>query len=453
MKRLSRPCIALLAPLLLAGCDAVHFAARPGNPETVVEAAVFEGGYGIQWHCRMAQAYSDARRGDHVRVNLWGDPRVQEKVKPRLLRGDPPDLLLMHHMPMWELISSNKLRPFDEILDQPAYGATQRWRDLFLPGMLDAFSSGGKVYAVPSALTAWVCWYDARQFREHGWAPPQTWAAFETLCDAMLAAGIPPLAFQGKYPTYPWYTFIALVQRCGGLAAINRINAGEAGAFTHPDVARAAALMQRMAQQYFQKGAMSMTHTESQLQFVNNRAAMIFCGLWLVNEMRDATPDGFEMRCFNVPAVEGGKGNPNLISGMGGEFVYVPADARHPKEAFDLARFMISPENAPDMARSIGVISPLRGAVPREALSPPLESALDQIEHAQGFFSDRLYDLLLECRNQVMQPHISALLRGEETPEAFCAALDAGVQAAFHNPDNLIPEYLPYAPAAFGEAS
>ncbi len=436
---------------LLCACDAIRPPADQSVGGALVEVAVFEGGYGIGWHQKIAQQFNDERRAQGVQVSLWGDPRVQDKIKPRLLRRDPPDLLLMHQLPFWLLVSAGKVLPLDEALNQPAYGAEKPWRECFLPGMLQSYTSGGKVYAVPSSLGAWACWYDARLFREHGWSVPSTWGEFESLCERIQEAGIAPLAFQGKYPRYAWFTLTALIQRCGGLAAINRDNRMDAGAFSHPDVVRAAGLLQSLAVRFFQPGAMAMTHTESQLQFVNNRAAMIFCGLWLVNEMKATIPAGFEMRCFNVPLVEEGKGNPNLFNGMGLEYVFVPTDARHPKEAADFARYLVSPRNAPDMGRSIGVISPLRGGTPRDTVGPPLQSALDMIERAQGFFNDRLSDLMLAWDNQVMQPNLAALLRGAMTPEAFGAALDAGIAAARRNPDLVIPEYLPFDPVAFGE--
>lgn len=440
----------LAACAALGACDAI----RPlpeEMPGAVVEAAVFEGGYGIQWHRRVAERYSAKHPG--VEVRLWGDPRVVEKVKPRILRGDPPGILLMSDLPIWLLVAADRLLPFNDALDMSAPGSDRPWRELFIPGTLDTYTSRGQVYAVPSAFGAWACWYDARMFREHGWHPPNTWSEFEALCDAILEAGIAPLAFQGKYPYYGWWTFASLVQRSGGLAAINRINAMEPGAFSHPDVVRAAALLQRTAQRHFQRGALSMTHTESQLQFVNGQAAMVFCGLWLHNEMRESTPPDFEMRCFTVPAVEGGKGNPALFNGSGWEFMFVPREAPFPEAAFDFARYMVSPENAPSMGSEIGVISPLRDGTPRSAVPAPLRSALDMIENAEGIFSIRLDMLLLAWKTQVMEPAVAALLRNDLTPEAFCAVLDDGIAAALRDPNLIIPEYTPYDPAAFGEAT
>lgn len=438
------------ATCAFSGCDAIHRARTTTGIE--IEAAVFEGGYGITWHKGVAERYNALRAPDDVRVRLWGDPRVMEVVKPRILRGDPPDFMIMTELPIWLLIAAGKLLPFDSALDAPAYGSEKRWRDLFIPGTLDMYASEGKVYAIPSVFNAWACWYDAKLFREHGWTPPRTWAEFETLCEDIAAAGIAPIAFQGKYPQYAWWTYVSLVQRCGGLAAVNQLNELKPGAFSHPGAIKAAELLQRMATKYYQKGAMAMTHTESQLEFVNNKAALIFCGLWLPNEMKNTTPPDFEMRCFNVPEVEGTGANPRLYYGSGWEFIFVPASTKHPEETLDFCKYVVSPLNAPSMGKEIGVISPLQGGTPREAVTPPLQSALDLIEAADGIFSLRADLLLLEWRNQALQPALAQLMRGEITPEQFVEQLDRGLDEALANPDTIVPPCTLYDPAKFGEA-
>lgn len=444
-------CVAVLSALALSGCDAVRRTPAAGGSGKVIEVAVFEGGYGIGWHQKVAAKYSAMHAGDGIHVDLWGDPRVAEKLKPRLLRGDPPDVILLWGMPVWMLVGAGKLCSFTEALNAPGYGTHTPWRELFIPGTLDMYASNGGIYALPSAFAAWTCWYDERMFGEHGWKIPKTWTEFDGLCKQIEAAGIAPLAFQGKYPAYAWNTFFSLIQRCGGLGAINRLNALEPGAFSHPDVVWAARLMQEMAVRHFQKGAMAMTHTESQLQFVNGQAAMIFCGLWLENEMKQSTPPRFEMRCFNVPAVEGGKGNPALFNGEGAEWICVPTDARNPKEAIEFCRYLVSLENAPDLGSSISEISPLRGGTPPSAVSPGLQCVLEMMKNAPGIFTVRLHLLLLEWNNQVLNPALATLLRGEVTPEVFCKRLDDGMAAARANPDIIIPPSVPYDLAKFGE--
>ncbi len=444
--------IGTFAIFVAAGCDAVRRAPGADDTDIVVEVAIFKGGYGIEWHTKIAEQFNRDHGGEGVRIALWGDPRTADIIKPRLLRRDPPDLILDERLPLWLLIGAGKLMPFNDALARPAIGSDEPWGELFAPGMLDMFRSGDEVYAIPAAYGAWTCWYDARMFREHGWSPPETWAEFDALCTAIRAAGIDPIALQGKYASfYAWHTYVALIQRVGGVEAINRINALEPEGFSHPDAVRAAKLYQDLIVNHGQRGAMAMTHTESQLQYVNNEAAMIFCGMWLENEMKDSTPPGFEMRCFNIPRVEGGKGNPAMLPGQGMEYLFVPVDGRHHDVAFEFASYLVSPKYAADMGKSIGVISPLQGATPRDAITPALGSVLDVINASQGIFSVRVRDLLPEWRSQVMHVAISQLCRGEITPEEFGRVLDEGVAAAVANPDVMKPPFVALDPAQYGE--
>lgn len=440
------------AILFATGCDAVRRAPGAGDTEIVIEVAVFKGGYGIEWHTKVAEAFNRDHADQDIRIELWGDPRTADIIKPRLLRGDPPDLVLDERLPLWLLIGANKLLPFNEALERPAPGSDESWESQFAPGMLDMFRSGEEVYAIPAAYGAWTCWYDAKLFREHDWTPPKTWAEFDELCANVRSANIAPIALQGKYASfYAWHTYVAIVQRVGGVAAINRINALQPGAFSHPDAVRAARLYQDLIVNHGQRGAMAMTHTESQLQFVNNQAAMVFCGIWLENEMKDSMPPGFEMRCFAIPAVEGGKGNSTMLPGQGMEYLFVPVDGRHHDIAFEFASYLVSPKYAADMGRSIGVISPLQDATPRDAVTPALRSVLDVIDASAGIFNVRVRDLLPEWRVQVMHVAISDLCRGEITPEEFGRLLDEGVAAAVANPDVMKPPFVPLDPAQFGE--
>ena len=129
------------AALLPAACDVVRRAPTEAGSAKVVEAAFFEGVYGIHWHQKVAEAYSKEHASDGIRVHLWGDPRVTDKIKPRILRGDPPDLVDVGDLPVWLLIANGKLHPFDRALDMPAVGAPDAaWRDLFISGTLETYT-------------------------------------------------------------------------------------------------------------------------------------------------------------------------------------------------------------------------------------------------------------------------------------------------------------------------
>src|SRR2546427_214063 len=108
-----------LSSLTIFGCRLEHPTRGKG---ITLDVAVFEGGFGIEWHKSVARKYEKLH--PEIKINLWGDPRVDEKIKPRILRRDPPDLASCT-VPIWKLIVAHKLYPLDETLDSPAYGQSK----------------------------------------------------------------------------------------------------------------------------------------------------------------------------------------------------------------------------------------------------------------------------------------------------------------------------------------
>jgi N-acetylglucosamine transport system substrate-binding protein len=433
--------IALGAATLAPGCRFTD----QSDKRKVLEVAIFEGGFGLDWHKEMARRY-EALHPD-IRVDLWGDPRVDEKIKPRILRRNPPDLASCN-LPVWKLIVAGKLHPLDNALASPAYDQPDAtWRETLVSGVLSDFVYENKTWALPSNLGTWVCWYDKRQFRENGWTVPATWSEFAALCEKIKASGTAPLAFQGKYPTYAWSTILSLFQRQVSFEKWYAVQDLEPGAFLDPGFVNAAKLMQQMAQQWFQPGALAMTHTESQLEWVNGRAAMVFCGLWLKNEMKAALPEGFEMSCFPVPMVDDAAGDPKAVYGGGGENFVVFKDAKEPELAADFLKFLLSMGSAKQYVGKLDTLSPVKECFRGVPISSALQGAVDIVSTSTRLYSDRLGQLYLEFSRTILQQGQADLLSGKITPEQFAQRLEDGADAVRRNPEIYKPPRRGVPPA------
>ena len=416
----------------------------PSNEhKTVLDVAVFEGGYGIGWHKRVAREYEKLH--PEIHVNLWGDPRVDEKIKPRILRGDPPDMAACN-LPVWKLIVAGKLYPLNAALDTPAYSQTTKtWRQSLTPGVLGQYDYRGSTYAMPTSVAEWLCWYDRKLFREHGWQEPKTWGQFTALCDKIKAAGIAPLAFQGKYAgSYGWATLLALYQRLVPMREWYGIENLKPGAFISPEFIHAARLMATMARDDFEPGAMAMTHTESQMEWCNRRAAMVFCGAWLKNEMKDALPSDFEMACFTVPSVEGGAGDPRALYAGGDENLFIFSQAKHPREAADFLKFMTSMGPAREYTAQLETLAPVANCDQGLKVSSALQSAVEVLRGSDQLYQDRLSTLYLTFYKGTIEDAVSQLVGGKITPEEFGHRLEAGAEAVrrdatIYKPPAIVP--------------
>ena len=108
--------------------------------------------------------------------------------------------------------------------------------------------------------------------------------------------------------------------------------------------------------------------------------------LWLKNEMKKALPPDFEIDCFAVPPVEG-VGATKAVYG-GGENFFVFKDAKHPREAADFLKFMVSEANAPSFMNKIESLTTVK-------LSPDVISKIPRDLRESGRDHAQLHAQLL----------------------------------------------------------
>ena len=399
-----------------AGCALRQNAQRRAGKE--IEVSVFLGGYGLDFFKDVARTYEETHPG--VKVNLWGDPRNVEKLRPRFLAGDPPDAFWAW-MPIWRLADGGVLHPLDKELDTPAYGQPLTWRQSFLPGPLSTTLVQGRTYFVPTDLSVFLIWYNVRMFEEHGWMVPRTWPEFESLCEKIKRAGIAPIAFQGRYPGYATAILLNLFQRRAGEGPLFALINSEKGAWLHPDLEQSARTLREMVVKgYFQQGCMGMTHTEAQMEFVNGGAAMVTCGTWLKAEMRNATPKGFEMSCFNYPAIPGGKGDAS-VAGISLGYWCVPSKAANVKGGADFVKWLTSLDNANEFCRQKDTLFAIRGA--DRYAAKELAPAVQVLKRARYTWSPMMNNWYPELSER-LGDGLASLMTGNITPREFCRRIE-----------------------------
>jgi len=417
-----------LSVSLFSGCARQPGEEKAASKKTTIEVSVFEGGFGLDYFLQVARDYEKLH--PDIKVNLWGDPRNAEKLRPRFIIGNPPDVF-WGDLPVWKLITNNQLYPLNEILETKAYGQDKKWKDTIYPGLVDGLKYEGKIYGIPTDFSIWVIWYNKGMFEEHGWRIPETWTEFLQLCEDIKKAGIAPIAFQGRYPSYMAGTLEALFQRIGGLKAVYDAQNLVPGAWEHPAFLDAAGKVQELVNKgYLQKGCMGMSHTEAQMEFVRGKTAMVTCGTWLKSEMSNVLPEGFQMACFGYPAVEGGKGDPTAVQ-VGCAFWCIPADAKHPKLGADFLKFLTSLENAKRFVREKAALYPVIGS--DESLSEELATAVELVKKAAFTWDIKVGRWYPEWRTEYSNA-ITGLLTEELTPEQFVKAVEEAAARVRENP-------------------
>ena len=387
-------------------------------PQGKVEVVAFKGGYGIDFYQNAAKEFNQSHPG--VQVSVSGNSHIWEQLQPRLVAGMPPDLMYPGwKMDQWKLAAEGQLMDLNNALKSPAYDGKESWGSTFDPKILKLGAEDGHQVMLPYFFNLQGMWFDPNVFKAHGWTPPQTWNQLLTLCAKIKAAGIAPLTFQGKYPYYmlenmilPW------VQDIGGIQAINNIQELKKGAWESPAVLQAITMIDTLNKDgYFLRGSVGMTHTESQTEFLEGKAAMIPCGTWLYSEMKKTMPPGAAMQYFLPPFPTGGTGDPTAIM-VSIEPWMVPTKAKNPAGAIAFFKYMTSLPKAKQFVEQKATLMSIKGSdqvkLPATLVVPA--AFYDKSKTIFSFMAMYWYPSL----ETDIENNITALLNHQITPKQFC---------------------------------
>ena len=416
---------------ILATLTLLCMAARA---EITIEVAMTENGDGMGFFLDCARAYEKAHPG--VVVNLHGDARIGDKLRVRILEGNFPDVIAAD-LNFWTLIRSGDIQPMDEFLDQPNWEGDNTWRGSFLSGTLDRYSFEGKVYGTPLSYYAMGMWYNKGMFEEHGWRAPKTVDELVDLCEKIKAAGIAPIAFQGRYPGYAGIMSDPIYYQLAGSKRFYDMKNLVPGSFKNPELETAFSTVQRIATNYFQEGCMGMSHTEAQMQFFLSNTAIIPCGAWLKSEMMGKIPDGFRLGYFNFPAVKNPVGNP-ADTVVATSYFFVMKKSQHPKEGADFLRFMTSRKMSGLFCTQRNIPVATKGG--NEGNSSPdmtdLIAVVNASTRSYGEAPGEGYPDMIQKWNDVWEP----LVTGKATPAYLCQKLEndaAAIRARAADPNHI----------------
>lgn len=430
-----------LATMLLAGCGN----GGGGASETVtsdtgeklttadsLEVMVFAGGYGDDFFTQAAKEYSE-KTG--VEVTVIGDARIDEQFRPRMQEGDPPGLAFPGwRFDHWGAASEGEVMPLDTALTGKAWESEDTWGSTFDEKLLRIGKLDGKQYVLPYYLIVMGWWYDADLFAEKGWEVPRNYAELLALCQKIKADGIAPITYQGQYPYYliagmlmPWTI------SSGGIEAYNAIQNLEPGAWNSPHVIKAAKMIADLrAQDYFQRGATAMSHTEAQTEFLNGRAAMVACGTWFHAEMKDQMKEGQNIEFMLPPVIADGAGDPTALM-IKLEPWFVPTKSKNQEHAIGFFKYMTSKEKAQQFVKEKGTLMSIKGAndveLPAELVKPA-----QAFNSAGTVWAEQWRDWYPTLYTKI-EANMTLLLNGDLTPEQFGEACEQAAEETRKNPD------------------
>ncbi len=419
------PLLLLLAATATIGSAAVGPRATATNE---LDIPVFSGGYGLHFYIETARLFEAQRPG--VKIRLYGDPRIEDQLRVRLIDGNFPDATLTGKLLWPTLIKAGRVLDLTPALAGRNWEGDAPWAGTFFPGALDTWRVGGRVYGLGLSYACWSIFYNRGMFREHGWQVPVTWDEFFSLCDRIRASGVAPLSLAGTRELYPDALLRAAYYNLAGAAGWNALNDLAPGARVDPRYIRAAGILQRITQTDTLRGWEGESHTGAQLAFLQGLSAMTVSGSWFTSEMRGKIPAGFELGVMNFPIFPEGVADPSTVQAASDcFFIFATGHPERERLAVDFLRFLTSRERARAFVQEVDAPVAVRG-VALEAFSPGMRETAAMISRARETFN--MPQLLLQppAIRQALTDARLELMLGRISPQEFgsrvedAAALD-----------------------------
>jgi ABC-type sugar transport system permease subunit/ABC-type glycerol-3-phosphate transport system substrate-binding protein len=388
-----------------------------------LDIPVFAGGNGTAFYEETARQFEALRPG--VKINLYGDPRIEDKVRIRIIDGNYPDASNAGYVPWPILIRTGKVLDLKPWLDDPNWEGDARWRDTFLPGALDSWLVDGHVCGLPLTYSCWTIFYNKALFRAHGWSEPRTWDEFFSLCEKIHAAGIAPLSLPGTRWLYPDAFLRAAYHNLAGEPGWRALNDLAPGARLDPRYERSAGVLQRIMQHNVLPGWEGETHTGAELAFLQGRAAMTVSGSWLVDETKGKMPADFDLGAMNFPVFPDGVADPTTIqTGADSFFVFATGDVQRERLTVDFLRFLTSRARAEAFVRLTDSPVAVRG-VSDATYSTRMRDTVAMIAHAHAAFNMPQVMMQTPAVREAMIGGSQLLTTGQITPRQFAERLEA----------------------------
>lgn len=285
----------------------------PKDQKVTLKVGFFEAGMGREWFDYAMDTFK--KKFPNVSFEVVYSPKIDTITGTKISAGNDADMFDMFsgNIPggTEAVVAAGKLESQEDLWDRKAYdGGGKTLKEIALEGEYESATRvNGKTYALPVAGTSAGLMFDKNLFEKHGWNQnPKTWGEFVQLLEAIKAKDIIPITFPGQYPTYldnafgTWKLF-ELAEINGNLKTFedNFRNFRLPMHLSEESIERWNRVYELGKKGYFPSGVAALNHTQSQMQVLQGKAALVATGTWVQNEMKDSTPEGFKWGFMAVP--------------------------------------------------------------------------------------------------------------------------------------------------------
>ncbi len=357
----------------------------------------------------------------NIHINLvWipgGDANTQmERLQVLIAGGTPPDVFWVHTYLMRDLVELNQLYAVDELI---AKDGSFRLADYF-PAALNDFRQAGRLYGLPIETSSTVLYYNADLFGQRGLDYPTAEWDWQTLLGTakkLTDLSVAPKRWGLYPPIQHGFDLILAWQNGGRLFDDSRTQP----AFDDPNTVAA---YQWIADLMFKEQVAPPAGTVEQglvSAFSNGLLGMLYNIRAFSIQLQNAASE------WDVAPVPHSRARANRVASSG---LAIYAGTKHPREAWELVKFLAGPEVQREFAassfsipslRSVAVNSLLNtGAKPRNA-----RVFLEELQYGRSEPVTKRYFAVVAAKGQALTP----LWRGEKPASVVMQEVNTAIRA------------------------
>lgn len=337
---------AAMVASMAVGCGSKDDGKKDASSDgkTVLKFAAFEGGNGTEIWEKIADAFEKSH--ENVEVELEMSSELDKDLTKDFQNGDIPDVVYYNlGQPSGfteTMLKENAIADLSDVFDEELTSK--------LVGGITENSAAqpygdGKVYLAPITYTPTGFWYNKDLFGEGKYTLPTTWEEFFALGDQVKAEGKSVFT----YPTTGYFdtTMYQMLAQAGGMDFYNKAVQYDKNTWTSAEGKEVVDTIAKLASpEYLWSDTVANANADggfklNQQAVIDGQALFMPNGNWVIGEMADSTPEGFNWAMMAQPKFSADQENYVYTYT---EQMWVPAEAPNLDLAKEFIEFMYSDE-------------------------------------------------------------------------------------------------------------
>ncbi|MBP1993911.1 ABC transporter substrate-binding protein [Paenibacillus eucommiae] len=285
------------------------------DEKVTIKVGFWESGAGRAWMDLAVKNFT--AKYPNVSFDITATPTLETILEPKIASGDDKEMFDLF-FPKFSaggqferLVEAGKFEPQDDLWERDLPGETgKKLRSVISDDAYEGAKASGYTARVPVGGYTAGLFFDQNLFDQKGWNKnPGTWDEFVALLDQIKADGVIPITFPGVYAGYLTDYVFNLIQfdlaKSNGSfdTYLDNFRNYEGAQYTTEENKEAWNRLYEFGKKgYFPAGVAALNHTQSQMQVLQHKAALVSTGDWVGNEMKESTPADFKWGFMALPA-------------------------------------------------------------------------------------------------------------------------------------------------------